>query len=382
MRIFKILFNIIFSIFLTAIPKSKKYIVVGGWYGQRYADNSRYMYEYLCMHKKELGISRVFWHTKSERIRDELIKQEKDVLYGYGVRSIYWHLRSKVHIIDQNPSDILGFLSIRSIRINLWHGTPIKRFGYLENGLDQSKKYSGMIDMLASGGFWNNSYVVATSDLAGYLIGRAMNVPQNKILIASYPRTLKLYNKNLRKESKERLAFYLPTFRDNDSVNPILELNLYEIGRHLKEKNIKLVIKPHFADIANWDIGQNIDNIKILDALEDVYEWLDKTDLLITDYSSVYFDFLLTRRPVIFFIYDFEYYEKQDRGFVLPYDQFTPGEKVYTGEEMFRTLDYALEYTEEYMNRYRERYIQVLSMMHKYVDKADLTAIIDICNNR
>lgn len=137
MIILKILFNILLSILSAVIPKSKKYVVVGGWYGKRYADNSRYMYEYLCSHKKELGISNVFWYTRSERIRDDLLNQGKEVLFGYSIKSIYWHLRSKVHIIDQNPRDILGFLSVGCIRINLWHGTPLKRFGYLEvrNGI-------------------------------------------------------------------------------------------------------------------------------------------------------------------------------------------------------------------------------------------------------
>ncbi len=378
MIILKILFNILLSILSAVIPKSKKYVVVGGWYGKRYADNSRYMYEYLCSHKKELGISNVFWYTRSERIRDDLLNQGKEVLFGYSIKSIYWHLRSKVHIIDQNPRDILGFLSVGCIRINLWHGTPLKRFGYLEDKQTDAYKKPNICKRFANGGFWNDSYVVATSDYAAKLIGKAMNVPMNKMLIASYPRTIKLYHENLKTESYT--AFYLPTFRDNKETNPILELDLQEIDRHLEEKNIRLIVKPHFADLANWSVTQDLNNINILDASEDVYDWLDKVDLLITDYSSVYYDFLLTRKPVLFFVYDLEYYEKKDRGFAVPFHSFTPGQKVYTGEEMFEALDDIAEHETEYMDRYREQYSWVLNRMHKYVDKMDMTAITDIWN--
>ena len=378
MRIVKSFFNILLSIISVMIPKSKKYVVVGGWYGKRYADNSRYMYEYLCAHKEELGISKVFWFTKSEKIRDDLLNQGRDVLYGYSVRSIYWHLRSKVHIIDQNPRDILGLLSVRCIRINLWHGTPLKNFGYLEDRKNCSPPKSDSLDRLSSGGFWNDAYVAATSDYAAQLISKAMNVPMNKMLVVSYPRTIKLYNQS--SMSEKQIAFYLPTFRDNKEVNPILKLDLQDIDRHLREKNIKLIVKPHFADMANWSITQDMNNIEILDASQDVYEWLDKTDLLITDYSSVYFDFLLTRKPVLFFVYDLEYYKTKDRGFAVPFDQFTPGQKVYTGSDMFDAIDFIFDHMQEYSDKYHEQYSWVLNKMHKYTDKMDVTAITDIWN--
>lgn len=378
MKFLKAIFNICLYVVSIFIPKSKKYVIIGGWYGERYADNSRYMYEYLCQHKKELGISKVFWYTKSEKIKDMLEGQRKDVLYRYSFRSVYWHLRSRVHMVDQNPRDILGFLSVRCIRINLWHGMPLKNIGYLQDGANVPNGLLDKINTLTSGGFWNDSYVVATSEFSGKLLSRAMAVPLKKILISSYPRTIELYQRKLKHDTEEYRIFYLPTFRNNRMINPILKLDLNQIDKHFQQKKIKLLIKPHYADISNWKITDGLINIQLIDAREDVYEWLDKTDLLITDYSSVYFDYLLTKKPIIFFPYDYQYYKDQDRGFTVPYNKYTPGIKVYTEEKLFEIIDFIYEHLEEYNAEYKKQYDWVLNKIHKYTDHLDLTEITKI----
>lgn len=378
MKFLKILFNILMWIILSVFPKSKKYVIVGGWYGERYADNSRYMYEYLCLHKNELGILKVFWFTKSEKIKKRLEKQGKDVLYGYSIKSIYWHLRSKIHMIDQNPRDILGFLSVRCIRINLWHGMPLKNFGYLQKGEEPKRGLQKKIDILASGGFWNNALYVATSEFAGMLISKAMAVPLEKVLISSYPRTVKLYKEREKCGLEKFCIFYLPTFRNNNMINPLLNLDLTKVDEYFQKKKIKLLVKPHYADMSNWEVIGRMRNIQLLDSGEDVYEWLYKTDLLITDYSSVYFDYLLTKSPIIFFPYDYDYYKNQDRGFTVPYEKYTPGRKVYTGNELLEMIDYVYDHIEEYKAEYNDQYEWVLTRIHKYTEKMDISEITKI----
>ncbi|WP_170239544.1 CDP-glycerol glycerophosphotransferase family protein [Streptococcus suis] len=337
-RFLKFIFNICIFIISFAIPKSNKYVVVGGWEGKRFADNSRGLFEYLNSNKEKIGLERIFWYTNSQSIYNQLKIQGYDVLYGLNLKSIFWHLRSGVHFIDQNPRDILGYLSIRATRINLWHGVPLKKIGVdtnpnYRNGRKTWRKWT-------SAGFWTDQYVLATSEFAKRLLVHAMDISEDKGIVASYPRNEKLYYNKVRKISKYDVmnVYYLPTYRANRDKNPILYEDMSYLNDQLKKNNIFLKIKPHFASISDWEIVEKYSNIQLLDAELDVYDGLLETDLLITDYSSVYFDFLLTDKPILFYPYDLEHYRDLERGFTMSYEDHTPGTKVYSYGELLSSL--------------------------------------------
>lgn len=376
MKVLKILINFIIFFISLFIPKSCKYIVIGGWYGKRYADNSKGMFEYLDDNKDELGLKKVFWHTKSKGIYNELKSQGKDVLYGMSWRSIWWHFRSKVHMIDDTTHDILGFLSVRCIRIDLWHGVPIKTFGYMQKGHEgPSKGIRKFIDYLSSGGYWDDRLVLATSEFTRNLLSKAKNQPKDKFIIASYPRNIHLYDKETRLMNN-RIAFYLPTFRNNSNRNPVIQIDFVALNEMLKLHNIHFWVKPHFADISDWEKKGSFSNIKILRAQDNVYDWLHKTELLITDYSSVFYDFLLTGHPVLFFPYDYEYYMTEDRGFVLPYNENTPGDKVYDTKELFNSIVYIFDNTSEYLSKYDDSYNKILNKTNKFTQKPNFDSLL------
>lgn len=375
--LFKVLLRPMLYIISFFIPKSFKYVVVGGWNGKRYADNSRAMYEYLDKNKSELGIKKVFWYTKSTEIYNMLKKQGKDVLIGKNLSSIYWHFRSKVHIIDWMYCDIIGELSVRTIRIDLWHGMPLKKFGYMEKGASINKW-----ERFVKEGCWRKKYLLTTSELSRELLSWARGVEKEKCLIASYPRNERLYVKQnyIKGDNDLFRVFYLPTFRNNDSINPILEADLKLINNKMKEQNIVIYIKPHFASYAEWNSKANFSNIKILDAKEDVYEWLHNMDLLITDYSSVYFDYMLTRRPILFYIYDYKYYLNDDRGFALPYDEYTPGKKIYETQELFETIIDIMNNYDKYIDKYIKQYEMINQEVNLYTDRPNYEQLLKFWN--
>ncbi|HCF38358.1 MAG TPA: hypothetical protein DER56_04685, partial [Thermosipho africanus] len=92
----------------------------------------------------------------------------------------------------------------------------------------------------------------------------------------------------------------------------------------------------------------------------DVYTFLNLLDILMTDYSSIYFDFLLWNRPIIFFPYDLEYYRDEDRGLIFDYEDFTPGPKVYTLDSLHALLSQNKKAIDE---RYEEEYRQKADSM-------------------
>lgn len=375
LKFYKFIANCFITIISFFIPKSKKYIVIGGWRGQRYADNSKAMFEYLSENKEELGIKRVFFFTYDKQIADQLREKGYDVLLGFNIRSIYWHFRCGVHFIDQNTRDILGWFSVRSIRIDLWHGIPLKKVGYKIPGQEQylPKWY----DKYCSAGFWRDRYIVATSDFTRQLMADSILLPLKKCLISSYPRNVNLY-KRKKNNNKQFVVFYLPTFREKLDLNPLLTFDYQIIREVLVSNDIKLIIKPHFMDLNDWKKMELIDNVEVLDAKEDVYDYLHLTDMLITDYSSVYFDYLLSGKPILFFPYDYQTYLNNERGFNFDYDSFTPGDKVYTVNDLLNMIVYVKENVLEYALKWEECYNSTNRLMNKYTDSIDYSAIIEL----
>jgi CDP-glycerol glycerophosphotransferase len=194
----------------------------------------------------------------------------------------------------------------------------------------------------------SNKYtVLATSDLSEEILGKAFNIDATNIIRGAYPRNQYLLSDEpflldselalieeivLIKKMGKKIIFYLPTFRDK---MPLKFLGNHTIGE--KNKFIKS-ISEKYVMVTKVHLGNMLihgeDNIEELDIINlppefDVYTILKHTDVLITDYSSVYFDFLYLNRPIIFYPYDLEYYENEDRGLIFNYNDYTPGPKVY-----------------------------------------------------
>lgn len=143
---------------------------------------------------------------------------------------------------------------------------------------------------------------------------------------------------------------YLPTFRDKKELLFLGEKSKSKIINFLNflnENNYQLITKLHFAgtNIVNRekDILYKYKNIIILPSQMDIYPFLKYSDILITDYSSVYFDFLYLNRDIIFYPYDLTYYKLYDRGLLFEYNKITPGDKVFNLNELTDNLKLKLK---------------------------------------
>ena len=100
----------------------------------------------------------------------------------------------------------------------------------------------------------------------------------------------------------------------------------------MSKLNAVLMIKMHAVETSKID---DINNCIFLDAKCDISVFMKYADCLITDYSSVYFDYLVFDKPIVFYPYDYDFYVNSDRGLMVDYNEFTPGEKVYTIKELY-----------------------------------------------
>ncbi len=354
----KLVINSIIFLISLLIFKDKKMIIVGPWFGDRWADNSRYFMQDAQKQTKY----KVYLIVKNKKLYNELNKSINCV-YRYSLKSIYLHFRAKFHVVDQGDKSLIGFLSVRAIRINLWHGLPMKKLWDLAYRPPKNKfaaklmqfnrKLNVFFNGFCSKGGWDNYYLLTPSlyDWENFL-KICVNEKLVKPLFAKYPRTdyLKNYidrnNIILSEEKKyldlvktkakeKKLVLYVPTFRDKSSTLILGTNNDNDINKYielLNKNNCVLVIKMHSADMT---ILSKYDNCIILNNYCDISTFLPYMDCLITDYSSVFFDYLIFNRPIIFYPYDYDYYDNSDRGILPNYTVHTPGEMVYNFEELY-----------------------------------------------
>ncbi|MDX9972394.1 MAG: CDP-glycerol glycerophosphotransferase family protein, partial [FCB group bacterium] len=161
-----------------------------------------------------------------------------------------------------------------------------------------------------------------------------------------------------------KIAVYMPTFRESrrDALSDGA-LDLTRLAAFGAQNKIAFVLKSHF-NTSGADI-LSAKNLVLYDNAKDIYPALPLADLLITDYSSVFFDFLLLDKPIVFFPYDYEKYVREDRGMVYEYDTLIPGPKGITQQEMEHAI---VEVFRDGLDRYADKRREVRALFWAYED--------------
>ena len=207
-------------------------------------------------------------------------------------------------------------------------------------------------------GGWKKQYLLTCSKFGDQTLGEAFQVEKDKRIKGLYPRIdflikndYPIFNKEKQyfnkikelKNKNKKILLYLPTFRQNNSLVFLGETDSNKLNtffEFLEKNNYFLLTKVHFVEKRKGrnEIEIKNNNFINIEANTDIYPILKESDILITDYSSVYFDYLVLNKDIIFYPYDLEEYEKYDQGLLLNYDKFTPGDKVYTLDGLIENL--------------------------------------------
>ncbi len=244
--------------------------------------------------------------------------------------------------------------------INLWHGIPLKRI------VLQDPSYSRLSRLYFKKVFSDNyTDVVTTSSAVSKVMQESFAVPEKKMRIWGEPRCDLLFQNfdisaYFRVQYPELIdvkkrVLYAPTFRTGRPVRlfPFPDFDRDALEDFLEEKKILLCIRLHLAE-ADQNPMPESKWVRYLneDRADDVMSVLQGFDLLVTDYSSIYLDYLLLDRPIIFLPYDLAEYEKE-HGFTFPYEEVTPGKKPATQKQFLEALESGLEQDEERESRQR-----------------------------
>ncbi len=354
-------------LFITFIPRKKGLWVFDSWRGERFADNSKYFFLYV------LGLSEMtpVWISKDKSIITRLKEVGVRAEYANSLKGLWFTIRAEKIFTDCHPLGVNYFLTGGAIVINLWHGTMFKKVIYDSiatkkyNFVYSSKGIKRFIHFLHSPErFFFGNYFLSPGNLWDPLFVSASRLGDERIIKADYPRN-SVWNDPHKledigvdedalvdvlrvKEQGRKVVFYMPTFRDG-THNPLNDSGIVfsELNDFLKKNNSHIFIKFHHENEAYG----KYENIHFVESATDPYPLLKHTDVLITDYSSISFDFLFTNKPILFFAYDLEAYKNSMREMYFDYDSMIAGEKVTTFDALLSSLENTLKGGDEYRDR-------------------------------
>ena len=330
------------------------------------------------------------WITRSRALVREIRSLGLPAYHRFSLRGLWFCLRAGVYVFDCRSSDINYMTSGGAVTINLWHGTPLKRIEHDIDDLNHPYQRAHV------GPWWRRllyrlaqptdaeryDFVCAASPVVGERLAQAFRMPIDRIIVGEAPcndalvigaeayRPLRHLEQSLlsrlqvHRKAGGRVVAYLPTFRDVGNVRGnTVPLEWSGLEHVLRDGNAVLCWKPHgedrrqFPEVMGgsfWALPREID----------AHLMLHEVDVLITDYSSIYFDYLLTDRPIIFYAYDFTEYVGASRALYEPYEDVTPGLLARNSEELASALRSVLRAYPEARRRHGEQRGSLRARLH------------------
>lgn len=338
MYIFKILFRII----TIAVPVYKKEVIFMAFHGRGIIDNPKAIYLEMISERRFDGYS-IIWI-----VNDKNVYIPKGKVATYQSISYFFHLmRSKYWIINCKLPEYV-YKKKQQIYIQTWHGTPLKRLGM--DIVDSERRDRSGKNMKSIGESYKidakrYNYMISPNPFSSKVFQSAFGVKKDKLVEMGYPRNDVLYNASvelkfdLKKKYQipleKKVILYAPTWRDNDYDIAGYTLHLQSDFLRWKELLTEYIVllKPHYFIVNEIEVPEEVrDFVWIMSPRCDINDLYLMSDCLVTDYSSVFFDYALLKRPIYFYMYDLEQYKEKLRGFYL--DVFTelPGD-IYIDEK-------------------------------------------------
>lgn len=271
------------------------------------------------------------------------------------------------------------------IFLQCWHGTPLKRLGFdikddAANARDSRKKLHRQYEWMSK----VSTHFISPSAFASEKFDTAFRLteikPETTIVEQGYPRNDYMYNytaaeaeatrRKLGLPDGKKVILYAPTWRDNQHQPGIgftyeVSVDFDRLRRELGDDYI-ILFRAHYLVASQFDFEKYKGFVWDVSHLDDINELYVISDMLITDYSSVFFDYANLRRPIIFYMYDLELYRDDIRGFYMTLEGL-PGPIVHTGDELIKAVRTIAD--SEY---YDERY-KAFNAKYNYLDDGKAT---------
>ena len=350
----------------------EKMVIFESFMGRTYSDNPRAIYEEMLNDPKYKDFTFI-WAFKHPEEKENIEQLSKATLTKYNSLEYYkYYSRAKYFVSNSRIPEAIKPRE-GQVYIQTWHGTPLKRLGYdltteggnaLNSLKDMQNKYKADAERY--------SYLLAPSKFCTEKFTSCFNLKENnpkcEIIEEGYPRNDFLSNYtqedikrikdllNINNIGNKKIILYAPTWRDNQHISGVGYTYKVDVDFDLLQKELGndyiILFRAHYFVANSFDFEKYKGFIYDVSNYESINDLYVISDMLITDYSSVFFDYAILKRPIIFYMYDLKAYQEDIRGFYIDLKEL-PGNIVEHEKDLIEEIN-NLKNNFKYDERYQK----------------------------
>lgn len=346
------------KLFFRKLPIRKDWVFLESFFGKSYSDSPKYLYEKLYdMYGDKY---RFIWCLDK---RPHEMKGNPTVCRRQSLRYVYYITRAK-YIICNTRQPIWYRKREGAVFLETWHGTPLKKLAFDLDDIHAASQ-DHKTKFFTQSRDWD--YLISANRFSTDVFERAFCYPREKIIETGYPRNDILYSDHadeIREDVRaefgipdgRRVILYAPTYRDDQFYGKgeykfSLQMDLQRMRTEFSQEYV-ILLRTHYHIADAVDLTGLEDFVYQASNYSDVSKLYLASDICITDYSSVFFDFGNLKRPILFFVYDYENYRNELRGMYIDMERELPGPIVRTNDELIDALHHIDQISKQYEERY------------------------------
>lgn len=338
-------------------------VVFESFLGKSYSDSPKYIYQHMVEQGYDYKYIWIFNEPGKELPGNaKQVKRFSLKHYYYLAKAKYWVSNARAPLrFRKRPENTY---------LQTWHGTPLKKLGIDIEDVKMPGTTTGRykVNFTRETARWD--YLVSPNQYSSDIFKQAFKF-ENTFLESGYPRNDVLYKNNhpdyieslktkLDLPIDKKVILYAPTWRDDEFLKKgeykfDIKLNLARMQEELSDDYI-IVLRMHYLIANELDISSYKGFVYDLSTYNDISELYLVSDILITDYSSVFFDYANLKRPILFYTYDLEKYRDTLRGFYIDIENEVPGPLLYRTHEVITSIKEIDRVTETYADKYETFY--------------------------
>ena len=374
------------------IEVDDKMIIFEAFFAKKYACSPKAIYEYM-INNPEFKDYKFVWTFRNPKDERENFKGKRTILLKYNSKKYFrYFAKAKYWVTNTRLPDCI-IKKDEQIYIQCWHGTPLKKLGFdIEVKGNNALSSNNAVRKQYNRDAKRYTYMLSPSRFCTEKFTSAFNLEKlgkkDIIVEKGYPRNDELFKFNIEyvekiKEelgipSDKKVILYAPTWRDNQHKLGVGYT--FDIGfdlNNLREKfgdEYVILARLHYlvaSKLKTEEYEGFVFNVSSYNNINDLYII---SDILITDYSSVFFDYANLKRPILFYMYDLDEYKNNTRDFYIDLEEL-PGPIIKSEEEIIESINNIQKIKEEYKVKYEK-----FNKKFNYLDDAEAAKrVVETC---
>ena len=341
--------------------------------GKAYSDTPKAIYKYMQDHS-EYDDYKYIWAFKDPEKYKYLENNKNTKVVKSNSKEFEECLQKAKYWIFNYRAGDHQYPKKNQVFVQCWHGTPLKKLGYDLKGTHNAMNSEEEIHKKYKVDAKKFKYIISPSKFASEKFISAWNLEKtnmtDKVLEKGYPRNDFLYNfkeedvKRIKQElnipDDKKVILYAPTWRDDQHQAGVGYTYKTEVDFDMLQKNLEkdyvLLFRAHYLVANSFEFDKYKGFIYNVSEVDDINELYIISDILVTDYSSVFFDYANLKRPMLFYMYDFDKYKDDLRGFYIDLEEL-PGKITKTEADLIEAIKETnnFEYNDKY-KKFNEKY--------------------------